>query len=197
MNSSDEEDDDTAQRMEACGEAPSIPPAGYQYAPCPPLATEEEQRALKGRKILAAHLLDGATGWFMGTVQAFGWAPRGSSPTRRTLSCTSRPRPRPRSSSGASPASCRQRTTGPRNGGCFWSRRRDMVRERQRTSHFYVLRLDVGWLECPWSPDFTLRFRNWLAGLPDFMLCFRNWLAGPESLISMGRCTTVFRIFLS
>ena len=25
-----------------------------------------------GRKILAAHILDGATGWFMGTVQNFG-----------------------------------------------------------------------------------------------------------------------------
>ena len=66
--------------MEACGEAPSIPPAGYQYAPCPPLATEEEQRALKGRKILAAHLLDGATGWFMGTVQAFGVGPAWKQP---------------------------------------------------------------------------------------------------------------------
>ena len=55
-------------------------PTGYQYAPCPPLATEEEQRALKRRKILAAHLLDGATGWFMGTVQAFGVGPAWKQP---------------------------------------------------------------------------------------------------------------------
>ena len=61
--------------MEACGEAPKTPPKGYTYAPCPSLATEEEQRALKGRKILAAHILDGATGWYMGTVQAFGVGP--------------------------------------------------------------------------------------------------------------------------
>ena len=37
-------------------------------------------RALKGRKILAAHLLDGATGWFMGTVQAFGVGPAWKQP---------------------------------------------------------------------------------------------------------------------
>ena len=73
MEDSDWDDiDDTAERIDACGEAPSIPPPGYRYAPCPPLATEDEQRSLKGRKILAAHLLNGATGWYMGTVQAFG-----------------------------------------------------------------------------------------------------------------------------
>ena len=33
---------------------------------------EAEQRALIGRKILAAHLLDGATGWYQGTTQCFG-----------------------------------------------------------------------------------------------------------------------------
>ena len=42
------------------------------YAQCPPLATEEEQRKLCGRRILAAHILDGATGWYMGKVQNFG-----------------------------------------------------------------------------------------------------------------------------
>ena len=42
------------------------------YALCPPLATEAEWRALVGRKILAAHLLDGATGWDCGTDQCFG-----------------------------------------------------------------------------------------------------------------------------
>ena len=51
------------------------------YALCPLLESEdrqraeEQQRALCGRKILAAHHLDGATGWFMGTVQNFGVGP--------------------------------------------------------------------------------------------------------------------------
>ena len=36
------------------------------------LANDDEQRTLCGRKILAAHLLDGATGWYVGTVQHFG-----------------------------------------------------------------------------------------------------------------------------
>ena len=36
------------------------------------LANDDEQRALCRRKILAAHLLDGATGWYVGTVQHFG-----------------------------------------------------------------------------------------------------------------------------
>ena len=73
MEDSDWDDlDDTAEWIGACGEAPSLPPPGYRYAPCPPLATEDEQRSLKGRKTLAAHLLDGTTGWYMGTVQAFG-----------------------------------------------------------------------------------------------------------------------------
>ena len=31
------------------------PPAGYVYAPCPPLETEEQQRALVGRQVLVAH----------------------------------------------------------------------------------------------------------------------------------------------
>ena len=30
------------------------------------------QRALIGRKILAAHILDGATGWYQGMIQCFG-----------------------------------------------------------------------------------------------------------------------------
>ena len=38
----------------------------------PFLKSEEEQRTLIGRRILAAHILDGATGWFIGTVQCFG-----------------------------------------------------------------------------------------------------------------------------
>ena len=71
-DSDDEDQDDTAERMEECGEAPEAPPPGYSYAPCPPLENEEQQRALCGRRILAAHILDGATGWYMGTVQNFG-----------------------------------------------------------------------------------------------------------------------------
>ena len=51
----DEDEDDTAERMDACGEAPR---AGFVYSACPPLETEAEQRALCGRKILAAHILD-------------------------------------------------------------------------------------------------------------------------------------------
>ena len=68
----DEDEDDTAERMDACGEAPAAAPAGFVYSACPPLETEAEQRALCGRKILAAHILDGATGWYVGTVQCFG-----------------------------------------------------------------------------------------------------------------------------
>ena len=52
--------------------APETPPTGFVYAPCPPLATEAEQRTLCGRSILAAHILDGATGWYVGKVQNFG-----------------------------------------------------------------------------------------------------------------------------
>ena len=59
MEDSDEDDnDDTAERIEACGEAPESPPPGFVYAPCPELGTETAQRALCGRKILAAHILD-------------------------------------------------------------------------------------------------------------------------------------------
>ena len=56
MEDSDEEDD-TAERMEDCGDAPEVPPPGYVYMPCPPLETEEQQRALCGHRILAAHIL--------------------------------------------------------------------------------------------------------------------------------------------
>ena len=42
----------------------------------PSLESEEQQRALCGRRILAAHILDGATGWYMGTVQNFGVGPK-------------------------------------------------------------------------------------------------------------------------
>ena len=80
MNSSDDEDD-TAERMDICGEAPSTPPLGYTYAPCPPLATEDDLRALKGRKILAAHILDDAIGWYMGSVQDFGVGPGWKQPS--------------------------------------------------------------------------------------------------------------------
>ena len=31
-----------------------------------------EHAGSRGRRILAAHILDGATGWYMGTVQNFG-----------------------------------------------------------------------------------------------------------------------------
>ena len=72
-DSDDDDEDDTAERMDTCGEAPETPPTGYEYAVRPPLETEEQhQRALCGRKVLAAHILDGATGWYMGTVQNFG-----------------------------------------------------------------------------------------------------------------------------
>ena len=45
---------------------------GFRYAPCPPLGTEEEQRALVGRRTLTAHILKGTVAWYVGTVQAFG-----------------------------------------------------------------------------------------------------------------------------
>ena len=37
--------DDTAERIDACGEATSLPPPGYRYAPCPPLASCNGGRA--------------------------------------------------------------------------------------------------------------------------------------------------------
>ena len=68
-DSADEDDDDTAERMEACGEAPETPPTGFAYVKsCPPLVSLDEKKALEGRKVLTAHLLDGAIGWFVGTV---------------------------------------------------------------------------------------------------------------------------------
>ena len=54
MEETDEEDD-TTDNLWACGDAPLMPPAGYTYAPCPPLETEEQQRALVGRQVLVAH----------------------------------------------------------------------------------------------------------------------------------------------
>ena len=66
MDSSDEEDD-TAEW--ACSVAPAEAPPGFAYAPCPPMATEEEQRALVGRRVLVAHDSKQATGWFLGKVR--------------------------------------------------------------------------------------------------------------------------------
>ena len=57
MEDSDE-DDDTAELVWVCGAAPENSPEGYTYAPCPPLETEEEQRALVGRRVLVAHVVD-------------------------------------------------------------------------------------------------------------------------------------------
>ena len=57
MEDSDE-DDDTAELVWVCGAAPKKSPEGYTYAPCPPLETEEEQRALVGRRVLVAHVVD-------------------------------------------------------------------------------------------------------------------------------------------
>lgn len=69
MDSSDEEDD-TAEW--ACSVAPAEAPPGFAYAPCPPMATEEEQRALVGRRVLVAHDSKQATGWFLGNVRFYG-----------------------------------------------------------------------------------------------------------------------------
>ena len=67
--SDDEDEDDTAERMAECGEAPDMPPAGFTYvSSCPPLVSLDDKKALEGRKVLTAHLLDGAIGWFVGTV---------------------------------------------------------------------------------------------------------------------------------
>ena len=128
-DSDEEEEDDTAERMEVCGEASETPPKGFVYAPCPPLATEAEQRALCGRSILAAHILDGATGWYVGKVQNLASALRGSSQTRRTSYCTRRRRRGSRSSTGAWHASSRPTTTGLRSGGCSLTRSPRQARE--------------------------------------------------------------------
>ena len=60
-------------------------------ASCPPLDTEEEQRALCGRSIIAAHILDGATGWFMGKVHNFGVGPSWKQPDATHIVVTSLP----------------------------------------------------------------------------------------------------------
>ena len=62
MDESDEEDD-TAIQMNACGEAPETPPAGFTYAPCQPLDTLTDKAALVGRRVLTARIDDGACGW--------------------------------------------------------------------------------------------------------------------------------------
>ena len=48
-----------------------MPPLGYAYAECPPLQTEEQQRALIGRRVLVAHYSD-PIGWHIGRVRFFG-----------------------------------------------------------------------------------------------------------------------------
>ena len=53
------------------GEAPEAPPEGYHYAPCPPLETDDEKRALVGRRVLVAHITD-PIGWHVGRVRFFG-----------------------------------------------------------------------------------------------------------------------------
>ena len=59
-------------RIEACGDAPEAP-LGYKYVDePPPLATETEQRALKGKKIFTARVDKEVQGWFIGTVKHFG-----------------------------------------------------------------------------------------------------------------------------
>ena len=67
MEGSDEEDD-TAERMAACGEVPRQPPEGFAYAACLPLVSLDDKKTLVARKVLTGHLEDGACGWFVGTV---------------------------------------------------------------------------------------------------------------------------------
>ena len=132
-------------------------PTGYQYAPCPPLATEEEQRALKGRKILAAHLLDGATGWFMGTVQAFGVGPAWKQPDATHIVVYKQAETKTKDLNGRVACKLSAANYGTSectlNGGCFWSRKRDTVigvRSKRLAVHlqfiFYACVLEIGWL---------------------------------------------------
>jgi hypothetical protein len=55
----------------ACGEALETPPPGYTYASCPPLETDQEKRALVGRRVLIAHITE-PIGWHVGRVRFFG-----------------------------------------------------------------------------------------------------------------------------
>ena len=80
MDESDEEDD-TAWRTAATRPRPRPLAMSMRPARCPQRALsatcsaaekESQQRALCGRRVLAAHILDGATGWYIGTVQNFG-----------------------------------------------------------------------------------------------------------------------------
>ena len=47
------------------------PLATCMHAPCPPLETEEQQRALVGRQVLVAHNTE-PVGWHVGKVRFFG-----------------------------------------------------------------------------------------------------------------------------
>ena len=55
----------------ACGDAEETPPVGYTYAPCPPLETDDQCKALLGRRVLVAHNTN-PIGWHMGRVRFFG-----------------------------------------------------------------------------------------------------------------------------
>ena len=44
---------------------------GYTYAPCPPLETDDQCKALLGRRVLVAHNTN-PIGWHMGRVRFFG-----------------------------------------------------------------------------------------------------------------------------
>ena len=123
--SADEDEDDTAERMDDCGEAPLTPPEGFVYAPCPLLTTEAEQRALIGRKILAAHILDGATGWYQGMIQCFGVGASWKVPDATHIVLYKKKETGVKTAStAASRASSRPTTMDAASGGCCLSRSR-------------------------------------------------------------------------
>jgi hypothetical protein len=118
MEESDEEDDTTDNLWE-CGDAPPAPPAGFTYAPCPPLETEEQQRALIGRQVLVAHNSE-PVGWHIGKVRFFGVAAKWKkhSARRPTSWCATPRRIRVAWCRVRRAVSFRRATMVPMSGGC-------------------------------------------------------------------------------
>lgn len=74
---SSEDEDDMAMVADTIGEAPKDPPPGLIYAPvAPPLATDDDLKALVGQHILHAWDSAGCAGWYVGRISARGCSAR-------------------------------------------------------------------------------------------------------------------------
>ena len=64
-------------RRQSRGDAPEDPPEGFTYAMCPTLESDQDHRALIGRKVLIAHERTKTleAGWYIGRIKLFGVSP--------------------------------------------------------------------------------------------------------------------------